>query len=128
MKRYTVLLVVALLAVLAGVAAAQLLPAARPASDTPAIASTSVPGAAAATAPAPVPNAADQTTSPASAQPTSAPATTAAPAIVTPAPQVTVAPRPTPFGPPTTAAPSGDVHAIAPEPGAPGYSPPPGHD
>jgi len=41
----------------------------------------------------------------------------------------TVVPHPTvPVGPATTAAPGRDIPAIAPEPGMPGFNPPPGRD
>ena len=51
-----------------------------------------------------------------------APAATAGTAA-TAAPHATV-----PVGPPTTAAPGRDIHSIAPEPGMPGFNPPPGRE
>jgi len=126
-------IVAALLLVLfAGVAGAQVLfavpsPPAEAPTASANIGGLNAPGAEAThNPPASQPTSADQTTSSPPSQPT--PGTvmpTAAPAVS----PSTVAPRPTvPITPPTTAAPSQDVHAIAPEPGLPGYSPPPGHE
>jgi len=129
----SLLIVVAvLLVIFTGVAAAQVLFAVpSPPAEAP-TASASIGGVKAPDAeathssPASQPTSADQNTPSPPSQPT--PGTvmpTAAPAV----PPNTVAPRPTvPIAPPTTAAPSQDVHAIAPEPGLPGYSPPPGHE
>ena len=51
------------------------------------------------------------------------------PAAPTTAPAAPVVPHPTvPVGPATTAAPGRDIPAIAPEPGMPGFNPPPGRD
>ena len=117
-----------LLGLLTGFAGAEVLLAASPTPVAPLSAPVSTsdpvaPGVEVTPAPALQPQTTDPTTAPVLAQPTSQPA--AAPV----APQVTAAPRPTvPVEPPTTATPSNDVHSIAPEPGMPGYSPPPGRD
>src|SRR5438093_3212053 len=53
----------------------------------------------------------------------------AAPTTAPAAPAASVVPHPTvPVGPATTAAPGRDIPAIAPEPGMPGFNPPPGRD
>lgn len=72
------------------------------------------------------PQPATQTATPASPPPVPQTATPASPPPVpktafTAAPRASVSP-----GPATTAVPTSDIHAIAPEPGLPGYSPPPG--
>ena len=60
---------------------------------------------------------------PASVRPITPAAAPVAPAAATAAPHPTV-----PVGPATSAAPSRDIHAIAPEPGMPGFEPPPGRE
>ena len=68
---------------------------------------------------------ATETAAPASVRPaaqTAAPAATALPAASA-LPHATV-----PAGPATAHAPDRDIHAIAPEPGMPGFDPPPGRD
>lgn len=73
-----------------------------------------------ATSPGPV-QTAPQTVAPAQTSPD--------PAAATALPTATPAPRPTvPAAPSKTADPSHDVHAVAPELGLPGVSPPPGRD
>jgi hypothetical protein len=59
---------------------------------------------------------------------TGAPFETAAPAQASIAPTATAVPPSSIPGPATTAAPGRDIHAIAPEPGVPGFNPPPGRE
>jgi hypothetical protein len=127
LNRSLAVLIVLLILGVAGIAAARdlgasfgpvaprYLPAKNPAPLAPTVEATF--------APIPV---SDPVTSPFPATQTAEPPP-AAPAPA--APVATTLPRPTvPVGPATTAAPRDDVHVIAPEPGMPSFSPPPGRE
>lgn len=150
-SRYKLVLIAIVLALLAGVAAARTPQVAPSPSDAPVVAPaspsspaaqnaepTSIPMVQAVPSAPSTPPELPQGTPPPTSQRTAAAPTiqpmTPAPATlrpvpVVPGPVVTENPRPSiPVMPPTTATPSNDVHAIAPEPGLPGYPLPPVHE
>jgi len=127
MKRYVIVLAVLFFAVLTGVSA-QLRPAVVAPGVPPTGSSNREDAAPPAFAPSLPPDTPEPSALSGTGRPASAPPGTTGPAPATDTPAAGTAATPTPFGPPTTAAPSADVPAVAPEPGAPGYSPPPGHE